>query len=107
MAEPFRTVVMTAAGLHKASDCVYKLVHSSHASHLAWSERDRWTQYERGRVFTYEEAEEIQKMWDDGTMPSSGMDEGRWYAHALRIPLRDTPDPARTQSSHREQTQET
>jgi hypothetical protein len=87
----FRDMVMTAAGLRDARNSVFKLIHVEWPDDLAWHDEDGWTQYRRGRVFTYEEASQIEAARDTTTGTPIGQrkvpDEGRWYWHGYRINL--------------------
>lgn len=57
---------------------VFKLIHYSHAEHLAWCPEKKWTQFRNGKVYSYNEAVDASI---SGTLP----DEGRWFAIGCMI----------------------
>jgi hypothetical protein len=69
------TIVHGLAGLSykRATGHVFKLIHVSHPDDVAWHPELRWTQFRRGKVFTYNEAVEFTL---GTTMPT----DGRWFA---------------------------
>lgn len=74
---------------------VYRLVHWNHGGHLAWHPDKRWTQFDRGWVYTYEQAlflqEEVAKSRRGGRehLLREQYKNGRWFAVGRRIFMYD------------------
>ena len=81
-----RERIIRAAGVHPHRDILYKFIDCRFGGHTAWHPLFKWTQYNRGMVFTYDRACVLEDDLDNkATNP--GMENGRWFAHGRRIYL--------------------